>query len=492
MTRGHISYAEVKGEKANQHTYGYNPHDRSNCGLLLNSSEGRDSVADSKTSLNNPDAALTLKGGQNLRVSDNIYVLSKRGEPLMPCSPRKARFLLKHGKAIVKTRTPFTIQLTVATGETVQPVTLGVDSGYSVIGLSALTSREELYSSGVQLRTDIVRLNSERRQYRRARRNRKTWYRKPRFLNRKKSEGWLAPSIQHKLDSHIKVINRVKGILPISFINIEVAAFDIQKIKNPDREGIDYQNGVQKGFWNVREYVLYRDGHTCQHCKGKSKDKVLEVHHIVSRQTGGDRPDNLITLCRTCHDNVSKGDLELKLKPSKGFKAETFMSMVRWRLVNTLRNMGNAVSHTYGYITKSRRIELKLSKSHINDAFVIAGGNGQIRLPIQHIMRQVRKCNRKLFRGDRSHIRNTAERIIHGFQRFDKVLWRGIECFVFGRRTTGYFDLRKADGTKIHSSVSHKQISLLERAKTLLIQRKAFPLHPNIQIQDGVSTPKVG
>lgn len=467
------------------------PHDRSNCGLLLNSSEGRDSVADLKTSLNNPDAALTLTNGG---LKDNMlaYVVNKNGKALMPCKPAKARKLLKSGRATVINRTPFTIKLQWDCEENIQPITLGVNSGYSYVGLSATTEKKELYSAELELRADIVKLNSERRQYRRARRNRKTWYRKPRFLNRKKPEGWLAPSIQNKLDTHIKVINQVKGILPISHINIEVAAFDIQKIKNPDIEGIDYQNGVQKGFWNVREYVLYRDGHTCQHCKGKSKDKVLEVHHIVSRQTGGDRPDNLITLCRTCHDNVSKGDLKLKLKPSKGFKAETFMSMVRWRLVNTLRDMCNAVSHTYGYITKSRRIELKLSKSHINDAFVIAGGNNQIRLPIQHIIQQVRKCNRKLFKGDRSHIRNTAERIIHGFQRFDKVLWRGIECFVFGRRTTGYFDLRKADGTKIHSSVSHKQISLLERAKTLLIQRRAFPLHPNIQVQDGVSTPKVG
>lgn len=194
---------------------------------------------------------------------------------LMPCTPRKARKLLKEGKAKVVRRTPFTIQLTIPTGESKQPITLGVDSGYHHIGLAAVTDsgKKEVYSADVKLRNDIVKLNSERRQYRRFRRYRKTWYRKSRFLNRKKPEGWLAPSIQHKLDSHLKIINKVKEILPISEISVEVAAFDIQKIKNPKLEGVEYQNGVQKGFWNVREYVLYRDGHVCQNCQGQSKSK---------------------------------------------------------------------------------------------------------------------------------------------------------------------------------------------------------------------------
>ena len=441
-----------------------------NCGLSLNVVE-TPSVAGLKTPDNTPDAVKTprkgKKGGFML-----AFVLNKHGKPLMPCHPAKARILLKQGKAKVVKRTPFTIQLLYGSSGYKQPVTLGMDSGYSKVGLSAISEKRELLSAEVALRTDIVKLLSERRQYRKFRRYRKTWYRKARFQNRKKPEGWLAPSIQHKLDSHIKLVNFVAKILPVNEVKVEVAAFDIQKIKNPDISGIDYQNGPQKGFNNVREYVLYRDGHTCQHCKGKSKDPVLEVHHIISRQVGGNRPDNLITLCRTCHQNVSQGKIKLKVKPSKEFKAETFITKVRWRLIEELKKLGYKVSHTYGYITKSRRIELNLEKSHINDAFVIAGGNGQTRLTTYYFIKQVRKCNRKLFKGDRSHIKNTAERFIKGFQRFDKVLWKGIECFIFGRRTTGYFDLRKLDGTKVYASVSYKQISLLERAKTLLIERR--------------------
>ena len=449
-------------------------HDRSNCGLSLNSPEGRGSVAGLKTFLNSPDASLTARGhaGQNPRVSV-VYVLNKRGKPLMPCSPRKARMLLSQSKARVAQRTPFTIQLTMATGETKQSTTLGVDSGYNSVGLSAVSADKELYKAEVRLREDLVKLNSERRGYRRARRCRKTWYRSPRFLNRKKPQGWLAPSIQHKLDSHIKVINKVKEILPISRIVVEVAAFDIQKIKNPDIEGKGYQSGEQAGFWNVREYVLHRDNHQCQHCRGKTKSSVLEVHHIVSRQTGGDRPANLITLCSTCHDKVSRGELKLKAKPSKVFKAETFMSTVRWKLINRLRELGDMVGHTYGYLTKGKRIELGLSKSHTNDAFVIAGGTTQKMAIWEDLIKQVRRSNRKLFKGDRSHLRNTAERLVYGYQRFDKVLYTGVECFIFGRRRNGYFDLRKLDGTRIDPSAKHTKLTLVENAKTLLTERRS-------------------
>ncbi len=220
----------------------------------------------------------------------------------MPCSPRKARVLLKEGKAKVVQRTPFTIQLTVPTGETKQEITLGVDSGFTHVGLSAVSDKEELFSADVTLRTDIVKLNSERAMYRGNRRYRKTRYRKPRFLNRTKPKSWLAPSIQHKLDSHKKLISKVKGLLPITNTIIEVAAFDIQKIKNPEILGLGYQKGEQSGFWNVREYVLHRDSHKCQAPMCNHKDKVLNVHHLISRQTGGDRPNNLITLCETCHN----------------------------------------------------------------------------------------------------------------------------------------------------------------------------------------------
>lgn len=196
-----------------------------------------------------------------------VHVLSKAGQPLMPTKNHaKVRILLKQGKAKVTNRCPFTIQLMYESTTHTQPVSLGIDAGSKVIGISATTENTVLYEAEVTLRNDIVDLLSTRRQNRRARRNRKTRYREERFNNRvhSKNKGWLAPSVQQKVDTHLTVVSKVCKMLPVSRITVETASFDIQKIKNPDIEGTDYQQGEQLSFWNVREYVLWRDGHTCQ------------------------------------------------------------------------------------------------------------------------------------------------------------------------------------------------------------------------------------
>ena len=147
----------------------------------------------------------------------------------MPCSPAKARLLLKEKKAIVKRRTPFTIQLTIATGEAKQPVSLGVDAGYKHVGLSASTEKAELYASEVELRQDITDLLSARRALRQSRRNRKTRYRAPRFDNRirTKRKGWLAPSVENRINAHLSRIEAVLRLLPVTKITVETASFDI-------------------------------------------------------------------------------------------------------------------------------------------------------------------------------------------------------------------------------------------------------------------------
>lgn len=465
----------------------------------LNSSSGvRNSDAGLKTSDNNSEGTLTGRGRPGRdegKPVPAVYVLNLRGEPLMPTAPRKAKVLLRNGKAKVVKRTPFTVQLLYHVREAKQPVSLGVDAGYSTVGLSMVVpGKSELYSSEVHLRSDIVKLNSERRAYRRTRRGRKTWHRQPRFLNRKKPEGWLAPSIRHKLDSHLKLVREVQKLLPVSKITVEVAAFDIQKIQNPDVSGTGYQEGPQKGFENVREYGLFRDNHTCQNCKGKSKDPVLQVHHVVSRQTGGDRPENLLTVCKTCHDAHNRGEIEIAAKPSKDFRPEAFMNAVRRSLVGLLREENNSdscpVSATYGYVTKSDRIRLGLPKSHATDAFVIAGGTSEERASVLFFSRQVRNNNRKLHRGARSYLKNTAPRFVRGFQRYDKVSYNrpegcSEECFVFGRRSSGYFDIQKLDGTKVHTSAKAKDLVLLESAKTLLTERRPAFLP---RLKEGISS----
>lgn len=405
-----------------------------------------------------------------------VYVINQRKEPLMPTTPCKARKLLKQGKAKVVKREPFTIQLLYATGETKQDITLGVDAGSKIIGLSATTDKQELFSAEVELRNDIVDLLSTRREFRRTRRNRLR-YRKPRFLNRvySKNKGWLAPSVENKIQTHLKIISKIHEILPISKIIIEVASFDIQKIKNPDIEGEQYQQGEQLGFWNVREYVLRRDGYKCQGKKG-CKNKILNVHHIESRKTGGNSPSNLITLCESCHKDYHAGKLKLNLKRGQSFKDATFMGIMRWTFYNRLKEVYPNVKITYGYITKNTRIQNNLPKEHRIDALCISGNPNVKRLDYWYYIKQARRHNRQIhkaniLKGGKKKL-NQAPYLVKGFRLFDKVKYKGEECFIFGRRSSGYFDLRKLDGTVIHRSANCKDLKLISKAKTLLWERR--------------------
>lgn len=328
-----------------------------------------------------------------------VYVLSEKGKSLMPTKRhRKVRLWLKNKQAKVVKRNPFTIQLLFNTTDYCQEVELGVDSGFLHVGMSAVTEKEELLSMDTTLLNGMVERNKERSSYRRTRRSRLR-YRKPRFDNRTRKKGWLAPSIDHKLNSHIRLIELVKTFLPITNTTIEVANFDIQKILKPDIKNKQYQEGAQKDFYNLREYILFRDHHTCQNpgCKNKSKNPILMLHHIVFTSNGGSSsPNNLITLCEKCHTpaNHKKGkllDLWQTTKPKlKPMKDATFMNIVRWRLVNEL-----GCDHTYGAITKSKRITFGIEKSHANDAFVIAGGTKQKRSQTYSV-EQVRRNNRCL------------------------------------------------------------------------------------------------
>ena len=411
-----------------------------------------------------------------------VYVLDKNGHPLMPTERYgKVRRMLKEDKAKVVKRCPFTIKLLYETTENnTQELTLGVDAGYKHIGVSVTSKTKEVYASEIELRTDIINNLSTRREFRKARRNRKTRYRKPKFNNRtsSKPKGWLAPSVQTKINSHLKVIEDIHRILPINKIIIEVASFDIQKIKNPKIQGKEYQQGEQLDFWNVREYVLFRDNHTCQCCKGKSKDKILNVHHIESRKTGGNAPNNLITVCESCHKQIHEEKITLpeNVQRGKKFNDATFMGVMRWKIYEKLKENYPNVKLTYGYKTKNTRIENNLEKTHIVDARCITE-NPKVE-PCQNIfyMKKVRNHNRQLHKAtiNKGGYRklNQAPKELFGFQLFDKVLYNNIECFIFARRSSGYFDIRKLDGTKIRPSVSYKKLKKLEMRKTYLTERR--------------------
>lgn len=396
-----------------------------------------------------------------------VYVQDINGKPLMPTTRHgKVRRMLKSNKAVVVNLCPFTIRLTYMTTDYKQEITLGVDAGTRHIGLSATTKSKELYASEVIMRNDIVELLATRRELRRARRNRLR-YRKPRFNNRIKTNhpGWVAPSVRYKIDAHIRVIEKVHSILPMSRIIIEVAQFDTQKIKNPDISGGEYQQGEQLGFWNVREYVLCRDGHKCQHCKGKTKDKILNVHHIESRKTGGDSPSNLITLCETCHKEYHKGNIKLKVKRGASLRDAAVMGIMKWELFDKLKSLYPNIGMTFGYITKHNRIKHEIEKSHVSDAFVISKNIEAKRLGYHFKRKLVRRHNRqihkmKIQKGGIKRM-NQAPFRVFGFRLFDKVEFQGKEYFVFGRRVSGRFNIRDINGEN-KKDVSCKKLSYVE------------------------------
>lgn len=417
-----------------------------------------------------------------------VYVLNKHGEPLMPCSPGKARILLKQQKACVVKRTPFTIKLMHGSAGHKQPVTLGVDAGSKHVGLSASTEKRELYSEEFTPRNDVVELLSTRRQSRRSRRNRKTRYRAPRFNNRvhSKHKGWLAPSVEVKIQEHITVIKRICRILPVTLVRVETAEFDTQRLKailagKPIPVGTDYQLGEMYDEYNVRQYVLKRDNYTCQCCGAHTTAKKvvkLHVHHLESRKVGGNAPSNLITLCTTCHDNLHKGKVTLDgKKRGKTLRDAAFMGIMRNTLLIRLRNELNIpVQNTYGYITKLLREQNDIKKSHINDARCISKHPLAEPCSVCYCTKAIRHHNRQIHKAKilKGGVRKTnqAPYIVKGFRLWDKVLYSGQECFISGRRSSGYFAIKKLDGTTITNSISFKKLRLLEPATNYLIERK--------------------
>ena len=424
-----------------------------------------------------------------------VYVLSKNGQPIMPTENHaKVRLFLKSGKATVVKRTPFTIQLTGTSKTFVQDVTLGVDAGSKYVGLSATTEKKELLVAELRPRNDVVELISSRREFRIARRNRKTRYRKPRFNNRVRSKhkGWQAPSVEVKINNHIQAIKMVADILPLTRIRVETAEFDLQRMKameqgKPLPVGTDYQLGEQYDHYNVRQYVLHRDGYQCVCCGAKpSKNKEvkfhvdtkLNTHHLESRKTGGNAPDNLITLCEKCHKLHHAGKLELPEKERKlrSTKDATFMGIMRKTLMERLRIMFSniIVEETKGYITKYWRDRKGIAKTHTSDAFVIAKNFDAKRLSEQYLIVPKRSHNRQIHKATISkggyRKRNQTPYEVMSFRLFDKVLWKGQEAFIFGRRSTGRMDLRLLDGTKVNASVGYKNLKLLEMRKNNLVE----------------------
>ena len=427
-----------------------------------------------------------------------VYVLNREGKPLMPTTRYgRVHRLLRKGLAVVAEYRPFTIQLTYDTSNGVQEVSLGVDAGTKHVGFSATTKKKVFFEAELLLRSDIVAKLATRREFRRARRNRKTRYRKPRFLNRTRSKkpGWNAPSIRQKVDCHIHWISKICKFLPISKITVKTAQFDTQLLKAheqglPSPQGTDYQKGEQLGFYNVREYVLFRDGHKCQCCKGRSKDSKLHVHHIESRKTGGDAPNNLITICSECHAKYHRGEIKLPKITKRGtsLRDAAQMGIMRKSVFVQLEKMlGDAIPcfETYGYITKHTRAKVWLPKDHTIDARCISGNPYAETDGHYWIIRKLRANNRQLHKASiiKGGIRknNQVPREVHGYRLMDSVVYTERPCFVKSRRQSGYFSLSDLSGHALADSVSYKHLILRHHNNSSIMEEAVLIL----PIKDG-------
>ena len=406
-----------------------------------------------------------------------VYVLSPERAPLMPCSCVIARLLLKQGKAKVVRRTPFTIQL-LARPENAytQPLTLGVDTGSSVMGSAVADENGNvLYLSEVEIRNDIAQTMKERAASRRHRRHRKTRYRKARWLNRKNSTrtGRFSPTMTSKIDAHLREIRLVQWVLPITSIVLETGTFDPHALKNPEvlQNKWLYQKGINYGYANTKAYVLTRDGYTCQHCKGKSKDHRLEVHHLVFRsEHGSDGEANLLTLCKTCHDGLHAGTVTLKQRGKRkgNLLHATQMNSIRNQLLQRVQ-----AEETWGFVTKEHRLLAGLPKAHIFDAAMIAARGTRPVFQTSSVLRK--KCvpdgDYQQTKGVRSEQRIPTGKI-SGFRKFDKVRYLGHEYFIKGRMATGYAILMDISGNKL----ALKPIPKFEKMKRVSA-RSSWILH---------------
>ncbi len=312
-------------------------------------------------------------------MSNHVFVLDTNRKPLTPCKPGVARSLLKAGKASVFRRYPFTIILNKEVDANPEPLELKLDPGSKVTGIALKQGNHIIFAAELQHRgQQIKEALLSRRQLRRSRRNRKTRYRPARFLNRTRSKGWLAPSLQHRVDTLMTWVHRFRRLAPVGRITQELVRFDLQLMENPEISGVEYQQGELQGY-EVREYLLEKWGRTCAYCG--AQNVPLEVEHIQPRSKGGsDRVSNLTMACHSCNQAKGNGDirdflsgqpdvLSRLLRQAKSpLKDAAAVNSTRWALFKALKATGLPVTTGTGGQTKFNRLRLNLPKAHWLDA----------------------------------------------------------------------------------------------------------------------------
>ena len=408
-----------------------------------------------------------------------VFVLSKDKIPLSPCHPARARKLLARKRAAVYKRFPFTIILKEETAtEVVQQHRLKLDPGAKTTGLALLQGERVIWAAEVEHRGfQIKEALESRRALRRGRRNRKTRYRKPRFLNRTRKEGWLPPSLHSRVENICTWVGRLRRLCPISEISQELVRFDTQKIQNPEISGTEYQQGELAGY-EVREYLLEKYSRTCQYCS--ARNIPLEVEHIVPKSKGGsNRVSNLTLSCRKCNEKKGNKPIEefLKRKPEllkkvlaaakKPLKDAAAVNATRWALFRELKATGLSVEVGSGGRTKFNRTRLELPKTHWLDAACVGASTPEklkvlVSKPLQ--LKATGHGTRQMCRTDKYGFPSRyvpRYKFVKGFQTGDivkAVVTKGKKIGTYlGRvavRSTGSFNISTSDG--LVQGISHR------------------------------------
>ncbi len=415
-----------------------------------------------------------------------VFVIDQDKRPLDPIHPARARQLLTNGNAAVFRRFPFTLILKESRSSSlINPLKLKIDPGAGTTGMALVNNSTgevvwagELKHRGFQIRDALT----SRRQLRRARRNRKTRYRKPRFLNRTRSEGWLPPSLTSRVENILTWVQRLIKFCPIGSIAVELVRFDTQLMQDAKISGIAYQQGTLVGY-EIREFLLERWQRQCAYCG--IKNVPLEIEHIQPRsKSGSDRISNLTLACHTCNQKKGNSDIQnfLSKKPDllKQILAQTkkpladtaAVNATRWELFNRLKNIGLPVSTGTGGQTKFNRTLFGLTKAHWIDA-VCVGKTPQLVINSTKPLQIVAKGHgtRQMCGTDKFGlpIRHRSKIQIHlGFQTGDIIkatVEKGKKIGVyFGRvlcRATGNFDISTANGRI--TGISHKYCKAIHR-----------------------------
>ena len=411
-----------------------------------------------------------------------VFVLDSNKKPLMPCHPARARQLLKKGKAAIFRRFPFTIILKHRKGGNTQDTRLKIDPGSRYTGIALVVrgkrGQKVVWAAVIEHRGNkIKKLLDSRRTVRRSRRNRKTRYRKPRFLNRRRPEGWLPPSLESKISNIITWVKRLSKYCPISALSIELVKFDTQKMQNPEINGVEYQQGELFGY-EVREYLLEKWGRKCAYCG--ATNVPLEIEHIIPKSRGGsNRVSNLTIACHKC--NLKKGNKtaaefgypEIQKQARMPLKDATAVNSIRWKLFEQLKEFGLKIECGSGGRTKYNRVKQGYSKDHWIDAACVGESGQSVYIP-ENIRPLYIKAtgwgSRQMCRMDKYGFPRTSakkSKKVKGFQTGDMVkaiVTKGKKIGAYiGKvavRASGSFDIKTAKETV--QSISWKYCQLLQ------------------------------